>query len=95
LREEYSAWTIIRDVANIQYVVRGSEVTIMTTSPSDQQPGAAWRKARASIPKNYCVEALVEADTVHLRDSKGPQDAHLRFGRLSWAEFLGCLDHSE
>lgn len=65
----------------------------MATNPTDQQPGAAWRRARASIPKNYCVEALIAATSVHLRDSKGPQDVQLRFGRLSWTAFLEGLNH--
>jgi hypothetical protein len=91
LRGEYSTRTIIRDIANIQCVRRGSEVTVMAPN---RPPVTMWRKARASTPENYCVEALVESDTIHLRDSKGPQDVQLRFGRSSWTTFLEGLNHS-
>jgi hypothetical protein len=64
----------------------------MATNPSNQS-AAKWRKARASVPRGYCVEALIEVDTVQLRDSKGPQDTQLRFGRRSWTEFLEGLYH--
>lgn len=67
----------------------------MAPNPSNKQPAARWRKARASVPRGYCVEALIGVNTVQLRDSKGPQDGQLRFDRPSWAAFLHGLTHSE
>ncbi|OLF15172.1 DUF397 domain-containing protein [Actinophytocola xanthii] len=52
-----------------------------------------WRRARASIPFNDCVEVRADRQRVRVRDSKEKPGAELRFYPTSWAAFVRRLGH--
>jgi hypothetical protein len=63
------------------------------------QPGqqstfiSKWRKSSYSgTPHGNCVEIVVVADRVLLRDSKNVAGPTLAFGDLDWRAFLADLD---
>jgi hypothetical protein len=62
----------------------GENIQVFTEGRADSK----WRRARASIPFNDCVEVLINQESVRVRDSKGGQVTELRFEPRVWACFV-------
>jgi Domain of unknown function (DUF397) len=55
---------------------------------------AEWRKSRLS-GANGCVEVVIQADGVAIRDSKDRNGPVLRFTRPEWEAFVGGVRAGE
>ncbi|MGW1491973.1 DUF397 domain-containing protein [Streptomyces sp. NPDC002402] len=62
----------------------------MTIKPSaDSAAGLEWFKSSYSTSEGpECVEVAASLGTIHVRDSKNDQGAHLGFGPQGWAAFV-------
>ena len=52
---------------------------------------AAWRKSSHSNPSGNCVEAVLLADSVAVRDSRFPDGPALMFTGAEWDAFLRAV----
>jgi hypothetical protein len=59
-------------------------------SDDDDDPGREWRRSRRSYGSGACLEAASGA-RIHVRDSKNPQGAVLRFTPVQWNAFVAGL----
>jgi len=56
-------------------------------SDDDDDPGREWRRSRRSYGSGACLEAASGA-RIHVRDSKNPEGAVLRFTSAQWSDFV-------
>jgi Domain of unknown function (DUF397) len=54
-----------------------------------------WMSSSFSFANGNCVEVARDGDTVHLRDSKHPEDGTLAFTVDEWAAFLAGVHAGE
>jgi hypothetical protein len=64
---------------------------------SDRDPELTWRKSKATVEKDSCVEVAVLAGSVLVRDSRHPSGGVLLFAAAQWRRLLervrdGALD---
>lgn len=55
---------------------------------TDQNPELTWRKSKASVEKDSCVEVAVRAGSVLVRDSRHPSHGVLVFAAAQWRRLL-------
>ncbi|MFF0725734.1 DUF397 domain-containing protein [Streptomyces sp. NPDC004134] len=59
---------------------------------STMDPGLSWFKSSySSVQGGDCIEVAPTPHTVHVRDSKDPEGAILRFTPDAWAEFIALV----
>jgi hypothetical protein len=54
-----------------------------------------WRKSSYSVNTANCVELATVGDAIYLRDSKHPDDGHLRFTRSELAALVAAARAGE
>lgn len=60
-----------------------------TVSRLQSDGPSAWKKASASVSAGECVEiAVLDGETIGVRDSKDPDGAVLRFSRGEFRAFV-------
>ncbi len=62
--------------------------------PGRSRAEPVWRKSsRSGGGGSECVEVLIGAETVGIRDSKDPDGGQLRVSRHAWASFIDGVKH--
>ncbi|MGI8330208.1 DUF397 domain-containing protein [Actinomadura scrupuli] len=58
---------------------------------SDRDPELTWRKSKASIEKDSCVEVAELAGSVLVRDSRHPSNGAILLAAAQWRRLLERL----